>query len=185
MRQDPKRGPVSCLSPLCSRWAGHRAWRNLLFPGKHTLLGIPSLVGHRQHSLSFLVASLVSQGRISKQKAITALQGSRDRALALVWDVTRNGSMFPSKGCPDPEPSFPHPSSPHPSSPHPSSPHPSSPHPSAGSEQGHHFSPQQWILSAAKCLFCQHVPNPQPKADENTMGGKDGNELPFETQPQW
>lgn len=55
----------------------------------------------------------------------------------------------------------------------------------APAEQGHHFSPQQWILSAAKCLFCQHVPNPQPKADENTMGGKDGNELPFETKPRW
>lgn len=53
----------------------------------------------------------------------------------------------------------------------------------APAEQGHHFSPQQWILSAAKCLFCQHVPNPQPKADENTMGGRMGMSCPLRQSP--
>lgn len=53
----------------------------------------------------------------------------------------------------------------------------------APAEQGHHFSPQRWILSAAKCLFCQHVPNPQPKADENTMGGRMGMSCPLRQSP--
>lgn len=116
---DPKRSPLSYLTPLCSHCVGQRAWRNLLFPGKHTLLGaapgypqpscraaVPgarsgeegaltgtgSWAGGPQHlskpcwtQAAFLVATLVSQGRILKQKAINALRGGqRDRALALV-----------------------------------------------------------------------------------------------------
>lgn len=50
-------------------------------------------------------------------------------------------------------------------------------------ERGHCSAPQWWILRAAKCLFCQQVPNPRPKADEKSRGGKDGNLLPFETGP--
>lgn len=34
---------------------------------------------------------------------------SQSQAPAPVWDVTRNGSAFPLKGCPGPKPGSPHP----------------------------------------------------------------------------
>ena len=80
---------------------------------------------------------------------------SRSQAPAPVWDVTSKRLRFPLAGLPRPQALL----------------SPSRCWLGAPAEREHHSSPQQRILRAAKCLFCQHVPNPQPKADEKSHGG--------------